>query len=470
MEEPFFPIAEGFTLIGDLPEEDKVRGPLPPAEKKDCEIIMMVGLPGSGKTTWAEKFCAEHPEKKYYILGTNLIMEKMKVMGLRRQRNYSGRFDSLIEKSTKCLNRFFEMAPRKKRNYILDQTNVYPSARRRKMRPFEGFSSKAIVLVPTDEEFKKRIEKRTKEEGKDVPDHAVLEMKANFELPVKGVLFDEVDFVELELDEAKPLVEKYRKEGVDKLGPNYRRNNRDRNRGGGQGNRDNRSRYDNRSPRGATATSTVEATEAATRAVVEEEEGMGATTVEAIAVVAATEITVIEELEVVMATRITAAQATMAAVTMVAAVMAVAAVGDMEAGKTMEVMVHRDPDITRTVTVAATANQGAATTIAEGTVPATRPPTPVPTVPRVTRVTMTTATSMAPAVSRTNTHNSSISSSSTNSTTSNSSRRPTNPTTHTPTTTTATTAAAVTPAVTVRDGRAPSTFITQPPNRWSCTV
>lgn len=45
------------------------------------------------------------------------------------------------------------------------------------MRPFEGFRSKAIVLVPTDEEFKKRIEKRTKEEGKDVPDHAVLEMK-----------------------------------------------------------------------------------------------------------------------------------------------------------------------------------------------------------------------------------------------------------------------------------------------------
>jgi len=45
------------------------------------------------------------------------------------------------------------------------------------MRPFEGFSTKAIVLVPSDEEFKKRVEKRTKEEGKDVPDHAVNEMK-----------------------------------------------------------------------------------------------------------------------------------------------------------------------------------------------------------------------------------------------------------------------------------------------------
>ena len=45
------------------------------------------------------------------------------------------------------------------------------------MRPFEGFTGKAIVVVPTDEEFQKRIEKRTKEEGKDVPESAVLEMK-----------------------------------------------------------------------------------------------------------------------------------------------------------------------------------------------------------------------------------------------------------------------------------------------------
>jgi len=45
------------------------------------------------------------------------------------------------------------------------------------MRPFDGFQRQAIVIVPTDEEFKKRCEKREKEEGKDVPDSAVLEMK-----------------------------------------------------------------------------------------------------------------------------------------------------------------------------------------------------------------------------------------------------------------------------------------------------
>ena len=53
------------------------------------------------------------------------------------------------------------------------------------MRPFEGFQRKAIVIVPTDEEFKRRCEQREKEEGKDVPDSAVLEMKGGSALTQK---------------------------------------------------------------------------------------------------------------------------------------------------------------------------------------------------------------------------------------------------------------------------------------------
>lgn len=44
---------------------------------------MMVGLPAAGKTTWAVKHAAANPSKKYNILGTNAIMDKMRVRGRR---------------------------------------------------------------------------------------------------------------------------------------------------------------------------------------------------------------------------------------------------------------------------------------------------------------------------------------------------------------------------------------------------
>ena len=46
------------------------------------------------------------------------------VMGLRRQRNYAGRWDVLIQQATQCLNRLIQIAARKKRNYILDQVGA----------------------------------------------------------------------------------------------------------------------------------------------------------------------------------------------------------------------------------------------------------------------------------------------------------------------------------------------------------
>ena len=49
-------------------------------KREECEVIMLVGLPGSGKTTWVEKHVAEHPEKQYVVIGTSALIEKMKVI------------------------------------------------------------------------------------------------------------------------------------------------------------------------------------------------------------------------------------------------------------------------------------------------------------------------------------------------------------------------------------------------------
>jgi len=58
-----------------------------------------------------------------------------------------------------------------------------------------------------------------------------LSRAANFQLPEEGVLFDKVEFIELQRDEAQPLVEKYNKEGRAAQPPDtkrFRGNDRDR--------------------------------------------------------------------------------------------------------------------------------------------------------------------------------------------------------------------------------------------------
>uniref|UniRef100_A0A2C9KQK5 SAP domain-containing protein n=1 Tax=Biomphalaria glabrata TaxID=6526 RepID=A0A2C9KQK5_BIOGL len=231
-EGPYFPLKDDFKFLEDVPEAERIRGHKPPTTKEECEVIMMVGLPGAGKTYWVNQHVKENPDKLYSVLGTNNVVDKMKVMGLPRKQSHKGRWDYLIEKANKCLNRLIEIAARKKRNYIIDQTNVYASARRRKMQTFEGFQRKAVVVLPTDEVFKKRVKERPEEEGKDIADNAVNEMKANFTLPEEDQGFESIIYSEEEpnKEDREKLIEQYRKEGRDALPPpdkRFRRDSRD---------------------------------------------------------------------------------------------------------------------------------------------------------------------------------------------------------------------------------------------------
>lgn len=45
----------------------------------------MVGLPGSGKTQWAQKHSQENRDKRYNILGTERVLHQLRVSGERSQ-------------------------------------------------------------------------------------------------------------------------------------------------------------------------------------------------------------------------------------------------------------------------------------------------------------------------------------------------------------------------------------------------
>uniref|UniRef100_A0A670Z455 B30.2/SPRY domain-containing protein n=2 Tax=Pseudonaja textilis TaxID=8673 RepID=A0A670Z455_PSETE len=240
-DEPFFPVPEDYLFIHAVPVEERVRTPAPPKAPAKCEVLLMVGLPGCGKTFWAQKHTQENQDKRFNILGTDNILYQMKTKGpvVEEPLPIEAR-DSLLQQAARCVSKLVQIAPRTRRNFILDQCNVYNSGQRRKLLPFKGFLRKVVVLVPSEEDWVDRLQQREKAEGESVPESVMLEMKANFSLPDKCDYIDEVLFQELAKEEAQPLVTKYKEEARKLLPPSEKRTNRRNNRN--KRNRQNRNR------------------------------------------------------------------------------------------------------------------------------------------------------------------------------------------------------------------------------------
>ncbi|CAF2692406.1 unnamed protein product [Rotaria sp. Silwood2] len=198
-----YSLQSGFRFINDYYEDDRIRGTLGPSSKEECEIIMMVGLPGAGKSFWVERHCAINIDKKYVVLSTNNIIYQMKID------NYEGSHD-MMDRAMQCLRIMFDIAACRKRNIIIDQTNVYGNNRRRKMSLFDGFYRRAVVVIPDDNEYQRRRFKQQIEQDKFIPDSFVNQMKANFDLPEVADVFDDVEYAELTFRYARDLVMYYR--------------------------------------------------------------------------------------------------------------------------------------------------------------------------------------------------------------------------------------------------------------------
>ncbi|PAA86300.1 hypothetical protein BOX15_Mlig005349g1 [Macrostomum lignano] len=101
-----------------------VRAAPPPPDKASCEVIFMVGLPGSGKTHWVRQHLASHPDKRYTILASYSVLDKMSVAGQsRRDLTHPQRWQLFPQRATACVATLCQLAALRRRNYIIDLLN-----------------------------------------------------------------------------------------------------------------------------------------------------------------------------------------------------------------------------------------------------------------------------------------------------------------------------------------------------------
>ncbi|XP_030375113.1 heterogeneous nuclear ribonucleoprotein U-like protein 1 isoform X2 [Scaptodrosophila lebanonensis] len=111
----------GYVLIALVPVEQLIAGPQRAESRKECEVILLVGLPGAGKTHWTQKHVAENAEKRYEIIGPDAIIAKMTIDGASRKTVHKGRWDKVYEICLNSLGGLEDIAMKRRRNFILDQ-------------------------------------------------------------------------------------------------------------------------------------------------------------------------------------------------------------------------------------------------------------------------------------------------------------------------------------------------------------
>jgi heterogeneous nuclear ribonucleoprotein U-like protein 1 len=75
-----------YIFAQNIPLSDRIHCSEPILEKNECQVVLLSGLNGSGKTTWAKKYIEENPKKDFNLLNIEYVLSKMTVC-LREKKN-----------------------------------------------------------------------------------------------------------------------------------------------------------------------------------------------------------------------------------------------------------------------------------------------------------------------------------------------------------------------------------------------
>lgn len=150
--------------------------------------IMMVGVPGSGKSTFITKLLAEVTEQIHVASTDDLLELEAKRLGL----TYSEVFHRVNQKTIKReMEAAIDIAIQRGQTIIHDQTNMSRKSRAGKLKSVPSKYVKVCLNFTVDDRvLEARLEKRASETGKVIPPFVLKNMFYSYNPPSRDEGFD----------------------------------------------------------------------------------------------------------------------------------------------------------------------------------------------------------------------------------------------------------------------------------------
>ena len=149
------------------------------------KLYMLVGVPGSGKSTWVKN--QEFWMKDYAYISTDMWVE---MEAERRGVTYSEIFQEYMPKAVELMANQVELARDKGMDIIWDQTSTTIATRAKKFRMLPEYYAIAVVFrIPEPEELQRRLASRP---GKVIPSEVLDDMIAKWQEPTLEEGFNEI--------------------------------------------------------------------------------------------------------------------------------------------------------------------------------------------------------------------------------------------------------------------------------------
>jgi predicted kinase len=152
------------------------------------KLYVLVGVPGSGKSTWYKNqdWLGEDKKDHKYVSTDQHVEGYAKDQG----KTYSEVFEEYMPTAVKQMIINVNMASALQMDIVWDQTSTTVSSRTRKFNMLPDYYAIAVVFrTPKEEELARRLASRP---GKVIPEHVLHDMIWNFEMPTEEEGFKEI--------------------------------------------------------------------------------------------------------------------------------------------------------------------------------------------------------------------------------------------------------------------------------------